>query len=52
MSVKKAKEKIEYIMEMTTYEELFHDGINIDIRDLCIDALEELGYVKQLKEIK
>lgn len=52
MSVAKAKEKIEYIMEMTTYEELFHDGINIDIRDLCIDALKELGYVKQLKEIK
>lgn len=52
MSVEKAKEKIEYIMEMTTFEELFHDGINIDIRDLCIDALKELGYVKQLKEIK
>lgn len=52
MSVEKAKEKIEYIMEMTTYDELFHDGVNIDIRDLCIDALEELGYVKPLKEMK
>lgn len=37
---KKVVEKLEYIVEMTTFEELFHDGINIDIRELAQSAIK------------
>ena len=37
---KKVVEKLEYIVEMTTFEELFHDGINIDIRELAQGAIK------------
>jgi hypothetical protein len=38
----RAIEKLEYIIEMTTFEELFHDGVNIDIQVLAQNAIKIL----------
>lgn len=41
-SKEQAIEKLEYIIEMTTFEELYHDGVNIDIRQLAENAIKVL----------